>query len=103
MQHPVGTKDAEVVTLLGQIIGQTPGTVVGDAPQSQEPLHSGFRNSARMAMRTPRAILKDMEVPASFLIPPQPLIVLLRKDAADTIMEADLSYRDTSLMHLNPG
>jgi hypothetical protein len=99
LQHPIGTKDAEMVTLLGQVVSQTPGTIVGDAPQGQEPLHGSSGNSTRMAVGTPRVILKDMEVPASFLIPPQPLIEGL---AADPIMEADLSYRDTSLMHLNP-
>ena len=100
LQHPVGTKDAEAVALLGKIVGQTAGAVVGGAPQGQEPLHSGYGNSMRVAVGTPRAILKDMEVPTSFLIPPQPLIEGL---AADPVMEADLGYRNPSLIHLNPG
>jgi hypothetical protein len=100
LQYPVDSKDAEAVAILRQIISQTPGTIVGGTPQGQEPLHSGFGNSTRVAVGTPRAILKDMEVPTSFLIPPQPLIEGL---AADPVMEADLGYWDTSLMHLNPG
>jgi hypothetical protein len=48
LQHPVGTKDAEVVALLGQIISQTPGTIVGDAPQGQESLHGSSGNSPRI-------------------------------------------------------
>jgi hypothetical protein len=100
LQHPVGTKDAEEIALLGQIISQTPRTIAGDVPQGQESLHGSSGNSSRMAMRTPRAILKDTEVPAPFLIPPSPLIEGL---TADPVIDADLGYRDTSLMHLNPG
>ena len=96
---PIDTKDAAVVALLGQIVGQTPWSVACPASQSQDSIHRRFGNSAGMTGETPRTILEAVEVPTPFLIPLQPLVEGL---TADAVMLAHPAYGgDSPLIHLD--